>query len=366
MTDPTPITYTVNGVDGGVSNTATVTVGFCSRCEGRCFCVEHAGHDSHRRYSGQRHGRRYGRSDHRSDNLQSSRQFALCGRTGTHGPWRRTVDSQCHDGAISFVPEAGFNDDPTPITYAVDDHEGNTSAPVTVFVDYVPVATADTAGGFDTNSPATVSVLGNDGGGDIVDPTTVRIISNPAGSTLAPDGRTLTVPGEGQWTVSGTNGTITFTPQAGFTSDPTPVSYQVSDAEGNVSNAAQVTVLYVAEPPVAQDDSLAGAATNNPATVAVLGNDNDPDGTLDPSSVVITSDPAGTTLSPDGRTLTVPGQGQWTVNATNGSITFTPESGFTSESTPITYTVADNDGNVSNVGTVTVDSRCLIPHRRRR
>ena len=38
-------------------------------------------------------------------------------------------------------------------------------------------------------------------------------------------------------------GAITFTPEAGFTADPTPISYTVADNDGNVSNAVSVTVI---------------------------------------------------------------------------------------------------------------------------
>ncbi|MEZ6121018.1 MAG: hypothetical protein R3C28_31240 [Pirellulaceae bacterium] len=43
-----------------------------------------------------------------------------------------------------------------------------------------------------------------------------------------------------------------------------------------------------------------------------LANDTDVDGTLDSSTVIFISPPAGATLSPDGKTLTVPGEGVYT------------------------------------------------------
>jgi CshA-type fibril repeat protein len=44
---------------------------------------------------------------------------------------------------------------------------------------------------------------------------------------------TLTVPGEGVWSVDATTGTITFIPELGFTGDPTPITYISTDASGN-------------------------------------------------------------------------------------------------------------------------------------
>uniref|UniRef100_UPI001D12206B Ig-like domain-containing protein n=1 Tax=Psychrobacter fjordensis TaxID=664424 RepID=UPI001D12206B len=37
---------------------------------------------------------------------------------------------------------------------------------------------------------------------------------------------------------------ITFTPEAGFTGDPTPISYTVDDNTGETSNEATVTIDY--------------------------------------------------------------------------------------------------------------------------
>ena len=65
---------------------------------------------------------------------------------------------------------------------------------------------------------------------------------------------TLTVPGEGAWTVNPTTGALTFTPQAGFEGDPTPVDYEVTDTTGDTV-AATVTVTYV---PAAADDTRRG------------------------------------------------------------------------------------------------------------
>nr|WP_265090128.1 hypothetical protein [Psychrobacter fjordensis] len=48
------------------------------------------------------------------------------------------------------------------------------------------------------------------------------------------------VAGEGTWSVDGTTGAITFTPEAGFTGDPTPISYTVDDNTGAAPQAVQL------------------------------------------------------------------------------------------------------------------------------
>ena len=41
-----------------------------------------------------------------------------------------------NDGAVTFTPEPGFTDDPTPVDYVVNDKNGNTLPPTQVSVDY--------------------------------------------------------------------------------------------------------------------------------------------------------------------------------------------------------------------------------------
>src|SRR5690606_16449499 len=122
---------------------------------------------------------------------------------------------------------------------------GQTSNVATIIVDYRPVASNDFSSGHATGTPVTVNVLTNDTTGDTAVPATVQIVGT------ANPGDSLVVPGEGTWSVNTTTGAITFTPLGGFTGDPTPIQYTVRDNDGNVSNAATVTIDYVQLPPVA-------------------------------------------------------------------------------------------------------------------
>ncbi len=96
-------------------------------------------------------------------------------------------------------------------------------------------------------SPITVAVLQNDTNPDNnIDPVTVALVSTAAIDTdMDGDADSLTVPGEGTWTVDGTLGTITFTPVAGFTGDPSPIEYVLSDLTGLISNIARVQIQYL-------------------------------------------------------------------------------------------------------------------------
>ena len=250
-------------------------------------------------------------------------------------------------GDVTFTPESGFHGDPTPITYKVSDLTGLTSNAATITIDYVPVTTNDLSSGNTTGTPVTVNVTSNDTSGDTVVPTTVSIVGGTdtdANGTLDQ----LVVAGQGTWTVNPTTGAITFTPQAGYYGDPTPVSYTVKDNDGNTSNPATVTIDYTQAPPVAvNDQKLAQPA--GPVTLNVTGNDTDTNNDLDVSTVDLNPATAGNQTS-----LVVTGEGTWSVNA-SGDVTFTPESGFHGDPTPITYKVSDLTGLTSNAATITID-----------
>ena len=115
-----------------------------------------------------------------------------------------------------------------------------------------------------------------------------------------------------------------------------------------------VITPLVAAPPVANPDTSPGNPIGQAVTVDVLVNDIRGDLPLDPASVMIVNPPAGSTLSPDGKLLLVPDEGNWLVNTATGAITFTPLMGFTGDPTPITYTVDDVQGHTSNAAMVTV------------
>ena len=103
-----------------------------------------------------------------------------------------------------------------------------------------PIAAADK----ESASPGetvTIDVLKNDSDPDGVtniDVNSVRLL-DAAGRPAT----TLKVPGEGEWNVT-FNGHVTFKPEAGFTGNPTPVQYTISDAEGHTSKPAKITLTY--------------------------------------------------------------------------------------------------------------------------
>ena len=140
-------------------------------------------------------------------------------------------------GIVTFAPAPGFATDPKPVTYRVTDTNGLTDD-ATVTVSYLPKAADDTSHGNRGGSAVTVDVVGNDTG--VFDPTSVRLVDPATGQLVT----AMTVERQGRWSVDAATGAITFTPVAGFTGDPTPAQYRITDVAGN-SVTALVTITYV-------------------------------------------------------------------------------------------------------------------------
>lgn len=177
-----------------------------------------------------------------------------------------------------------------------------------------PVACPDVAV-TDEDTPVVIDVLAND--------------SDPQGQQL-----TVTEATAGHGTVTiNPDGTLTYAPDPDY-NGPDEITYTVTDPDGNTSSTTvSVTVNPVNDDPVANDDTAA-TDLNTPVVIEVLGNDTDVDG--DTLSIL------GTPTSADGTV---------TVNP-DGTITFTPNPGFTGDAT-ITYEITDGNGG-TDTATVTV------------
>src|SRR5690625_4768390 len=174
------------------------------------------------------------------------------------GTW--TVDLS--SGEVIFAPEQGFLDDPTPITYTVEDEcEQLTGAIIRVMYDFEPpVAVDDFKDDQVPGNPVTLPIIDNDkkGNDGPLNPGTIDLIetvdeTNVPSTCMTTDaeGRCieLDVPGEGTWTAHD-DGSATFTPEFGFEDDPTPIKYTIEDEAGQLSNEATITILYDHEPVV--------------------------------------------------------------------------------------------------------------------
>jgi LruC domain-containing protein len=239
---------------------------------------------------------------------------------------------------IEFTMGAGGNfenDNHTILTSGTPQPQGSW---VQLISKTTPTAVDDNGSGM-PGQAVTVDVLQNDqkGDGNIV-PSTVQI----SGTSSA--GASLTVAGQGVWSVNKNNGAITFTPDQSLVGSPDPIQYFVRDDNDFASNLATVTITYPVGP-TAKNDSITGTP-GHAVTLNVLSNDVKGSSDIVPSTVQID----GTNKA--GISLNVNGEGVWSVNKNTGAITFTPAQSFTSSPTPIMYSVKDQNGVTSNLATV--------------
>ncbi|MEH6644898.1 Ig-like domain-containing protein [Sulfitobacter sp.] len=215
------------------------------------------------------------------------------------------------DGTVTFTPAPDFNGDAT-ITYTITDpdgqsDEGQVVVTVTPFND-APVASDD----YDTNkeeTPVTISILDNDTDPED-DPLTITEALSDDGTVVIDD-----------------DGTITFTPNEDFFGEAV-IDYTITDGNGGFDDSRVfVTVNNINDDPVAVDDCVA-TPVDTPVTIPVLENDSDPDG--DTLNVTAATSPDGDVAIND-----------------DGTITFTPNAGFTGDA-EIAYTIEDGMGGTDD------------------
>ena len=112
------------------------------------------------------------------------------------------------------------------------------------------------------------------------------------------------------------------------------------------SPSAEATFSFGPIPPVANNDS-AVTEEDIPIALNIIANDTDSDGTIDATTVDLDPITPGKQSS-----ITISGEGTYTVDS-SGIVVFTPQTGYTGTST-INYTVRDNDGNISNEASITI------------
>jgi CshA-type fibril repeat protein len=209
----------------------------------------------------------------------------------------------------------------------------------------------------------TVSVLDNDVAttGTLV-VSSVTLLNGDMVNGVA-NGQKKTVANEGVWTVNA-DGTVTFTPDNALAGNsPSFISYTVANDQGEISNAATIGVFYDTVAPVAINVAVNGTpGKDTPVSVDVLARAQARRFAIDPKGVVITGiviDDGGTTkngqLATDKKSLIVPNEGTWMVNNRNGAIVFQPVKGFVRSPTPITFQIADTQGNLSNTAMLMIN-----------
>jgi uncharacterized repeat protein (TIGR01451 family) len=258
------------------------------------------------------------------------------------------------DGTITFTPENGFTGAVKPVRYSVNDGVTTREA----VIDMTVTAQTGSLRGvvfYDLDGN------GSQGATEPGIPNIDVVLTNGSFTT------TVTTNADGIYTRDNVpTGTVTVnvintdpdfpanvTQTAGV--DPSVVTVAVTNTPASPANAGADG--YRPAAPVATNDSATVPLGATSVNIPVLDNDTSTaPSTKDPSSVIFTptGQPTGSTVSPDGKTLTVPNEGTYTINPTTGVVTFTPVPAFTGSTTPVQYTFEDSNGQPSNPAQIAV------------
>lgn len=248
----------------------------------------------------------------------------------TLAPTGMTIDAAT--GVIGWIPgsaQAGAN---AVTVRAADTHGMAATQSFSITVSSVNAAPGATNDAYSVVAGSALSVpapgvLGNDSDPN-GDPLTTVLLSGPSSGSL-----TLNA-----------NGSFSYTPNAGFTGTDS-FAYRAYDGALLSNNATVSIAVNANKPPVANNDSAAApyrrAVAYTPVVINVLANDTDPDGSVNPATVVV---------------VNKPNMGGTAAVNTDGTVSYTPRRGFRGTET-FRYTVRDNLGARSNVARVTISVR---------
>ncbi|MBK7788266.1 MAG: DUF11 domain-containing protein, partial [Saprospiraceae bacterium] len=265
-------------------------------------------------------------------------------------------------GVLTFDPNPGFTTDPTPINYILKETLTGLTDPATVTITYLeqpPVANDDQSLNNVVGNNATLNLLTNDDLSDGSQATTTNtsvVLVNPATGLPTTTPNVVTIPGQGVYTYNPSTGVLTFDPNPGFTTDPTPITYILTETLTGLTDVALVTVTYTEIPPIANNDSSLENAVNSNVTINILSNDDISDGSqaTTANTTVILINPATGLPTATPNVVTIPGQGVYTYNPATGNLTFDPNPGFGDDPTPLTYTLTENQTGLSDQAVVTI------------
>jgi uncharacterized repeat protein (TIGR01451 family) len=258
-------------------------------------------------------------------------------------PGKGTFELQ-PDGTVKFTPVPGFLGT-AEVPYTIADSLGQMSNPASLRVTVFPLPyAANDAANTPLDTPVTLNPVANDTPrpGTPLDPKTIDL--DP--STPDQDTKVI-VPGQGTFELL-PDGTVKFTPVAGFTGTAT-LPYTVKDNAGNLSNPALIQVtVNPPKAPVATNDA-ATTPKGTPVPINIPANDvAAPGAKLDPRTIDLDPSTPGQQTS-----VTVPGEGTFKLDPATGVVTFTPLPDFVGVST-IVYTIRDNYGQLSNPANIAV------------
>ena len=279
------------------------------------------------------------------------------------GSTTKTVDgvgtyTVAADGTVTFVPEPSFTGTAPAVTVVREDKNGTkASATYTPSVTPITITPTNKVSADVQNVPQTQTPtfdLSNDKTAEI----TSKKLVNPA-TGQPTDETTVTVAGEGSYTIDPTTGAVTFTPEKDFVGTAQGITVQatatITNANGKtatITSDATYTPTVVAAVPTAQPatskDIQGATQTGTPTfagtTVQVNGEDKaitikDNSYTLlDNDGNEVTSTPA---YAADGTTEI----GTYSIDSATGQVTFTPtDKSYTGVVTPAKVQAESSNG----------------------
>ena len=157
------------------------------------------------------------------------------------------------------------------------------------------------------------------------------------------DEKSVTVPGEGTYTINPETGEVTFKPEANFTGKAQGVEVQRKDTNGTPATAKYTPTVKPVTPTsddVVSEDVQGAKQTGTPVFTPGKTTVNGKDVTVE-----LSDEPAKLVDPKTGESVdsvTVPGEGTYTIE--NGVVTFTPEPQFTGKASGVTVKRTDKNG----------------------
>ena len=172
-----------------------------------------------------------------------------------------------------------------------------------------------------------------------IDPTVpAKLIDPETGEPT--DEKSVTVPGEGTYTINPETGEVTFKPEPNFTGKAQGVEVQRKDTNGTPATAKYTPTVKPVTPTsddIVSEDVQGAKQTGTPVFTPGTTTVNGKEVTVEIDETVKPTFDDGST------TKEVPGEGTYTIDE-NGVVTFTPEPQFTGKASGVTVKRVDKNG----------------------
>ncbi|MTS01046.1 YSIRK-type signal peptide-containing protein [Streptococcus parasanguinis] len=304
------------------------------------------------------------------------------------GQGKYKITANGKDVDVEFIPEDNFLGTADGISIRRSDNNGYDTGWSTKFPDqepningqlntmdgqYVPTVTpieiegvdktsTDVQGATQKETPAFNTTATNSNGDKIaITPSAeypAKLVDPATGLTT--DAPSVTVEGEGTYTINPSTGEVTFTPDPSFTGTAKGVDVSLSAPVGRnkdgkiqqdyIKTATAKYTPTVTPITVTPTDKVSADVQNVPQTqTPTFELSNDKTAEITSKKLV---DPA-TGQPTDETTVTVAGEGTYTIDPTSGAVTFTPEKDFVGTATGVkvqaTATITNADGKTTTI-----------------